>query len=417
MTSRALSAGFVQQVRRALAHLYDYSYLQNHPLAAAGIVSGAQDQVTRAQALRRVLLDCIAGLKPDRQDDAMAELARSYAILTFRYLDGLGIEEIAAKLGLSRRQAYREHDKGVKAVASLLWDRVRETGWVADVAFAGEPKAPDRAALAQAEVERLRNSLHPELLDIRQVLDGVLAVAAPLVQKKGVPLTLLAGEAPIPVYADRIMLRQAILNLISQALEVPGDGELTIRVIQEREDVLLDIVRKPEARRPHHTDARIEVSLPVAQRLIQAQGGTLSIHHDQIGWRAHACLRATHGPTLLVIDDNADLVSLFRRYLAGHEVILVEAADTSRIRHLAEDLHPQMVILDLMMPNQDGWEVLRLLKDSAALRGVPLVICSVLDEREMALASGASDYLPKPVSQVALLALLRRWMGTLRPIV
>jgi len=70
-----------------------------------------------------------------------------------------------------------------------------------------------------------------------------------------------------------------------------------------------------------------------------------------------------------------------------------------------------------MMPNQDGWEILRQINASAETKDIPIIICSVLNEREMALASGASDYLVKPVNQVDLLTVLRRWLGTLRPTV
>jgi len=96
---------------------------------------------------------------------------------------------------------------------------------------------------------------------------------------------------------------------------------------------------------------------------------------------------------------------------------LVGATDGTKALRLAEELQPQMIVLDLMMPNQDGWEILRQINASPETRDIPVIICSVLDEREMALASGASDYLVKPVNQVDLLTVLRRWLGTLRPTV
>jgi AraC-like DNA-binding protein len=107
-------------VRSALLHLYDNAFLQNHPLTAtwAGATSG--DRLTHVQDLRRVLLDSIERLRP--QSAAHGDAARAYAVLTYRCVDGLTIEEIEHKLGLSRRQTYREFNKGVEAVTAQLQD-------------------------------------------------------------------------------------------------------------------------------------------------------------------------------------------------------------------------------------------------------------------------------------------------------
>jgi len=416
------SAEFAQLVRGALGHIYDYSYLQSHPLAALLSPIHDHDQVSRAQGLRRALLDCIEDLKPADQADTVAERARSYALLTSRYLDGLGVEEIAKELGLSRRHAFRELDKGVKAVATLLWDKIHCMGKASEVGLYRELGGPsDRAELARTEVERMRQNLHPEHLDVGQLLEGVLAVAVPLAQKRGVQIGVWPEGQHLSIYADRIMVRQALLTLVSQALDAGGEPNLVIQIAKRQGGVLLDIRRVPEAvtlrfAEPF-SDGQSRVGLSVAQRLIQVQGGRLWIHHDPAGWAARAFLPATHGPVILVIDDNADLVTLFQRYLAGHEVALVETTDGAQALRLAEELQPQLIILDLMMPNQDGWEILHQINASAETKDIPIIICSVLDEREMALASGASDYLVKPVNQVDLLTVLRRWLGTLRPTV
>jgi AraC-like DNA-binding protein len=114
------TANFQHAVRSALLHLYDNAFLQNHPLTAtwAGETSG--DRLTHVQDLRRVLLDSVERLRP--QSTAHGDAARAYAVLTYRCVDGLTIEEIERKLGLSRRQTYREFNKGIEAVAVQLQD-------------------------------------------------------------------------------------------------------------------------------------------------------------------------------------------------------------------------------------------------------------------------------------------------------
>ncbi len=83
---------------------------------------------------------------------------------------------------------------------------------------------------------------------------------------------------------------------------------------------------------------------------------------------------------------------------------------------LLRQLTPQAIVLDVMMPHQDGWEILQALRQEPACATIPVIVCSVLREHDLALSLGASDTLVKPVSQPALLDVLRRWLGTLHPV-
>jgi CheY-like chemotaxis protein len=112
---------------------------------------------------------------------------------------------------------------------------------------------------------------------------------------------------------------------------------------------------------------------------------------------------------LLVMDDNAGLVELYRRYLAGRGYRVFDAHSAEEVIAVAEKQNLKLIILDVMMPDQDGWEVLQRLKAAAPTQAIPVMICSVLDETELAAALGASDYLHKPVTQDALLAKVERW--------
>ena len=102
---------------------------------------------------------------------------------------------------------------------------------------------------------------------------------------------------------------------------------------------------------------------------------------------------------ILVVDDNPDirmlLVSILQR--AQHEVI--EAADGVAVQQWVADTEPDLIILDLMMPEVDGWEALEMLKADPSTKDIPVIISSALDEREdyaKALEMGAVDYVPKP---------------------
>jgi CheY-like chemotaxis protein len=413
--AETLPADFLFAVRTALMHLYDNAFLQNHPLAASG------DRLTRAQDLRRLLLDCIERLRP--QPIAHGDAARAYAVLTYRCVDGLTIEEIEEKLGLSRRQTYREHTKGVEAVARQLWDQLPVRPPPGRQPSTGETlpsnDTPSRQALAAAELERLGKEARREPVSLPEVLDGVCQLLAARFQQRGIRLTQTAPDTLPPVVADRTLLRQALINLLSHAVDtVCGPRELLMAAQESGKSLFLSMALVSAAESKGETPTPVPregVALAVAQSLIAAQGGELSFHQSDDAWQATIELATAHPPTILIIDDNQDLVELFRRYLAGHRLHIVGVNSGHEALALLPQLAPQLILLDVMMPQQDGWEVLQSLNEWGNAVTAPVVVCSVLREHELALSLGASDTLVKPVNQPALLDLLRRWLGPLHP--
>src|SRR5262245_13518009 len=110
-----------EQVRDALAHLYDPGHLQTHPLAA---LVGGSDRVGRGGALRQALLDAVDALKPPRESAPGSKAVRRYQLLKRRYLDGLAPEAVQGELLVGRSEYYREHQRALEAVASLVGDRL-----------------------------------------------------------------------------------------------------------------------------------------------------------------------------------------------------------------------------------------------------------------------------------------------------
>jgi CheY-like chemotaxis protein len=157
------------------------------------------------------------------------------------------------------------------------------------------------------------------------------------------------------------------------------------------------------------------VGVSVAQKLIEAMGGQATV--DQVGseWRCTLLLPAAQRDTVLVVDDNADLTALFQRYAAGHPLNVVGATSGAQALILAGELHPQLIILDLMLSQVDGWEILQQLRSSPATHTTPIIICSVLNEPDLAFSLGASDYVTKPISQATLIDVLQRWLGKQHP--
>ena len=106
----------------------------------------------------------------------------------------------------------------------------------------------------------------------------------------------------------------------------------------------------------------------------------------------------------LIVDDDRDLVALLTEYFAGFGIAVTQASDGSRGLAMALDTNPDMVILDVMLPLLDGFELLRQLRKRST---VPVIMLTARNEREDRIAglqTGADDYLPKPFDPDELLA-------------
>jgi PAS domain S-box-containing protein len=113
--------------------------------------------------------------------------------------------------------------------------------------------------------------------------------------------------------------------------------------------------------------------------------------------------------TVLVIDDDASARDLVRRHLEREGFHVETAASGEEGLRRARELKPEVITLDILMPAMDGWSVLTALKADPALAGIPVVVVTVVDERDIGFALGASDYLTKPVDRDRLAAIMRRY--------
>jgi DNA-binding response OmpR family regulator len=102
---------------------------------------------------------------------------------------------------------------------------------------------------------------------------------------------------------------------------------------------------------------------------------------------------------IIVVDDDKASTALFKQVLLmnGYEVITIN--ESSKVMEIATEEHPDLIILDLMMPEPDGFKVCRMLRADPLHRRTPIIIVTALndvDSRLVAIGAGANDYLVKP---------------------
>ena len=112
--------------------------------------------------------------------------------------------------------------------------------------------------------------------------------------------------------------------------------------------------------------------------------------------------------TVLVVDDDSTTRDLLERTLRGAGLRVLTASSGPEALHLARNLLPAAITLDVVMPGMDGWEVLRQLKDDPSTREIPVIMVTMTDDRELGYALGATEFLTKPVERGQLIELLAR---------
>ena len=377
---------FLPQLRDALDHLYDYAYLQSHPLARRCW----PDDPARGQRLHRLLLETIEQLYPPTEAPSDAALGRNYFLLVYRYVERWQLPAILRELACSRRQFFREQARALTALAALLQERLPELEMSQGAAWSTSED------LLACEAERLLEQR--EAVDVADLIDGLLPVAQALAQRHGAALRV-AVERPLPlVSSNRTVLRQVLLKALGRLLNQPTARSIEARVAASGAEVVVELTGR---------DARGARLVPPAagsdavRRLVELVGGRW---REEGGGRCVLRLVADgRKGVVLVVEDNEALIHVFQRYLSGHPYTVVGAANGAEALRLARDLRPCAITLDVMIPHQDGWEILQALKNEPATSAIPVIVCSVLDDPELARMLGAAAYLRKPVTQADLL--------------
>ena len=296
-----------------------------------------------------------------------------------------------------------------------------------------------------SKIEAGKMELFTESFAIASMIDDVATTVRPLVTRNG---NTLAVEVPAnagEMHSDLIRVRQVLLNLLSNASKFTENGTITLRVLcEEAHHVVFEVRDTGIGLTPNQmarlfeafTQAEASTSkrfggtglgLTISRHFCRMMGGEIAVtstagegsvfkvrlpvslgqavaeDSDEI-----ASVAAAGAPCVLVIDDDANARALLRRSLARAGYRVEEAADGRSGVARARVLHPDVITLDVMMPGMDGWAVLAELKADPALAATPVVMATILDEKQLGFSLGASDYLTKPIDRATLLATVDR---------
>ena len=391
-----------QEVRRVLRHLDDALYLENLGLARqVGAVIDSPD-LTRGQALQRTVRLVIASLEPNGANHPSDVDPSTFQVLYQYAVARKTVIAIAEELGISERKAYYALERASDAVATILGDLMEDP--VRGVAPA-PATAPDSTAVARVrrELSRLANTQAQDV-ELRRLLEEVVRGLVPLAESCGVQVALHTECGPLRVAAKRVLLRQAYLNLLSYAIENSQDRLVDITLAERNDRIHVEITTQL----PDATNVSPEGGpLAVATEIIEALGlGWERTPNEDGRTTVVVHLDRAQQKVVLVVDDHEGVIALMRRYLRNQPYVVHGASDAEEAARLVAEVQPDVIILDIMLPYQDGWEVLESIRSSRTACQKPVIVCSIINDPQLATAMGAAAFLLKPVDRAGLLQAL-----------
>ena len=308
--------------------------------------------------------------------------------------------------------------------------------------------------LDMSKVEAGRMELFLESFPVSKFLHDVVSTTKTLVENNGNKYELSALDDMGEMHADLTKVRQILFNLISNAAKFTKDGTITLsaewlddvgprRIRMTVSDTgmgieqdKIDHIFQEFAQADDSTTREFGgtgLGLALVKRFCEMMGGKIWVESvvgegssfiielpgtvidpdasDRAGERKAATSVGANGKTgaILVIDDDPKAQDLLRRNLEAEGHAVAVAADGKTGLELAAKIHPSLITLDIIMPGMDGWSVLNQLKDDENLRDIPVVMVSMVGDKNMVKALGAVDHLSKPVSRDKLKELVLRY--------
>jgi CheY-like chemotaxis protein len=404
---------FEGELRRALNHFYDPGYLQDSPLIEClGIHEG--DPV---EGLRAVLRRAIEAFRPAADVPETTKERRIYSLLHNRYIRQKTQETEAARLGITVRHLRREQSAALRLLADHL-----------DMQFDLFPAGPRqsgethdlRIRQCSAELNRemlwLADSQRHETCQVDTVLQEALDLVRSLANEREVALRAEQDGASAEVAISGTVLQQVVLNLLTAAIQhLEQGGVVQVAAKQGQARVVLSVIATARDHRIWGRVEGLEAATLVSRQLVELFGGRLALCEMDERLVVQVIVpKSQKQLVVLAIEDNAETLRLWSRFVRGTPFTLVKETDPTNALGKAMELRPKIIILDVMMPGIDGWTLLRQLRDEPLTSRIPVIICTVLPQRDLALSLGASDFIQKPTTGQEFRSALERQIG-MRP--
>jgi signal transduction histidine kinase/ActR/RegA family two-component response regulator len=292
-----------------------------------------------------------------------------------------------------------------------------------------------------SKVEAGRMELDVDNFSVDEAINYAVSMVRERADRRALRLIVDVDDGLGVIQADELRFKQIVLNLLSNAVKfTPEGGVVTVAATSRDGDVIVTVTDTgvgvapadrerifesfQQGRRGASTQEGTGLGLTLCRRIVGLMGGQMWLDSEvgvgstfgfTVPGRSSPAVQPAspadtdggeRSPTVLVIDDDRRSTELLTAHLGTAGFGVEVAHDGKDGLERTRQREPAAIVLDIVLPGLDGWEVLRCLKSDPTTRHIPVIIVSILDERARGLALGAVDHLVKPVSRDDLLLTL-----------
>jgi CheY-like chemotaxis protein len=292
-----------------------------------------------------------------------------------------------------------------------------------------------------SKVEAGRMELNRSTFGVREAIEYSLSMVRERAQQRSITVDYIITDGVQELFADRLRITQVIVNLVSNAVKfTPSGGRVSVTATTDGSEAAISVSDSgpgvpaedrerifesfQQGGRGADREEGTGLGLTLSRRIVELHNGRMWLDTElgagstfgfaipvltaPGGSSTSEAAEATNGSVVVVIDDDPGAMELLTLYLHSAALTVVGAGTGTAGLHLTRQLGPVAVVLDIRLPDMDGWELLSTLKRDPVTMNVPVLIVSVVDERAQGLLLGAADYLVKPVGRDLVLGSLAR---------
>ena len=385
------SQGFEEALQSALSHLYDPDY---QPSAILCAVIGC-DIESSVPMVRSAIVQGIQDLAPATNTPVTSHTKQLHDLLHQRFVLKLTQEQTADRLNVSRRTVNRLQRRATHLLAGVLWEQGHSGKTETKVAhLSPDTGTADQTPNWQAQMEQELAALNREtpdtVSDVGDLIDGVLEFLDCLPPELCADVEVMSVQSGLVTAVHPVVMHQVLLSVIQRLARRTDGGHISIYARLEDGDAVITVTGPvPPDTGLDGTTFTEDIRTPADVSL-----RTCIDHGQAFVWVQTPSVGKI---SVLVADDNEDMARLYRDATIGTRYHITSTTRGQELLDLVEVSPPDVIILDVMLPDIDGWRVLMRLHEDNRTRPIPVIVCSVVREEQLALSLGAAKYLIKPV--------------------
>jgi CheY-like chemotaxis protein len=398
---------FIISLREALLNLYNPYELKHNPLQSIP----TDQKVDSGSDLKLVLINSINALMPDMHTPYETKAWKFYELLNYCFIDQIGQKEAAKILHISLRTLQRLLPEAIETLAEQIASKYHLT-LTEDEAEPAQKKDKqlDLTELDETwakETAFLKSKYSGNFIDIRKMLKEISQILQPISDVDQNKVQIEFPEEAWLVMGQVTFLRQAVLTAIS-SFGRQKPGQIVISSERRGSQGMIQIMgRSWEAEFPN-LDQSTGADIPAAlTNLMQILKGSVEIRHtssDELS--ILLSFPAQRQYKIMVVDDNADAIRLVQKYLLSSIYTVTGVQDPERVITELEKEIPFLILMDVMLPNIDGWMLLSQIRHNPGLSKIPVIVSTILPQEDLSISLGADGFLRKPYTPQELLQIL-----------